>query len=224
MTKTNAETDALCRLMEAAAALRDAVTEGLPHLTNVLTPDEADALKDIVNKLTGPKAPAPTGWRTYQCHKRVKAAQIESIHRDPEGRGIAYHLVGGQIETVAPAFEARYQAVPGDYLVEYLGDGYRSVSPRKAFEDGYRELPGEDELAGAVNMVLEHYLPDAAIQVIFEGAAVVGVHVTIPGHVGAQVERTEPLTDEVACLMFATKAGMAIAERIIGAKAVGSAG
>ncbi len=26
---------------------------------------------------------------------------------------------------------------PGDYLVEYEGDGYRAFSPGKAFEDGY---------------------------------------------------------------------------------------
>ena len=70
--------------------------------------------------------------REYVCHKRVKAAKIVAISLpDP----ITIYVEGGEDFQFAPAerfLAARY----GDYLVQYE-DGYMSVSPPKAFEDGY---------------------------------------------------------------------------------------
>lgn len=73
--------------------------------------------------------------KAYQCHKRVKAAQINDCHPQADG---SYKLgldTGEEVLQESP----RYRPVIGDYLVEYE-DGYRSVSPRKAFEDGYSPI------------------------------------------------------------------------------------
>lgn len=77
--------------------------------------------------------------KEYVCHKRVKAAVIVDtlmdcwslVLRGADGE----EFVSGE----QPSLFARYTPVPGDYLVEYAG-GYRSISPKAAFESGYTEV------------------------------------------------------------------------------------
>lgn len=78
--------------------------------------------------------------RTFVCHKRVKAAQIleTTLPNDFVG-GMNVSLNDGQVVTLLNAMIARYIPAAGDYLIEYE-DGYRSISPKEAFEAGYSEL------------------------------------------------------------------------------------
>lgn len=74
----------------------------------------------------------------YQSHKKVWALKI--------GEGITVHRDGSATFNIADAGFApvtveagvisRYVPMPGDYYVVY-DDGYKSISPAKAFEDGY---------------------------------------------------------------------------------------
>jgi len=86
--------------------------------------------------------------KVYQSHKKVKATQIiEAEHywaeRSPNGRrGITITRDDGMVEELRDAMIARYIPVVGDYLVEYE-DGYRSISPKKAFEEGYSLAEGQ---------------------------------------------------------------------------------
>ena len=83
-------------------------------------------------------------WRS---HKIVRAAQIRAVYPDapanpPTIDSWTIYLDGGPPPAGFPAFQveaktfARYVPQPGDYFVVY-DDGYESVSPRKAFEEGY---------------------------------------------------------------------------------------
>lgn len=77
----------------------------------------------------------------YVCHKRVHALQIAAVAMD-DVRNIAslsFIERGYPAIEVSPALFARYMPVPGDYLVVYE-DGYKSISPKKAFEEGYSPL------------------------------------------------------------------------------------
>lgn len=68
----------------------------------------------------------------YVSHKKVWALQISRVidgklrFLDPGYRDI----------DVEPGLFARYTPVRGDYYIVYP-DGYKSISPQKAFEDGY---------------------------------------------------------------------------------------
>jgi hypothetical protein len=74
----------------------------------------------------------------YQSHKKVHALKI--------GEGIVVNQDGSAVLPIAdPGFGpltvekgviSRYVPMPGDYLVVYE-DGYKSISPAKAFEEGY---------------------------------------------------------------------------------------
>ncbi len=83
---------------------------------------------------------AAPGWPRYHCHKRVSAAKIVRVH--PRAAGGALLEVEGDIEPQLCEADMvrRYMPVEGDYLVVYDGDGYRSISPRGAFEDGYTRI------------------------------------------------------------------------------------
>jgi len=70
----------------------------------------------------------------YQCHKTVNAEQITSIETVEESGLQIATLASG--ETASLPENPRYDPVEGDYLVSYT-DGYQSISPRKAFEEGY---------------------------------------------------------------------------------------
>jgi hypothetical protein len=74
--------------------------------------------------------------KTYQCHKRVKAAQIQEVLPVDESKHVTLILDDGEKFHADGPMYMRYFPVVGDYLVEYE-DGYRSISPQKAFEDGY---------------------------------------------------------------------------------------
>lgn len=73
----------------------------------------------------------------YQSHKKVWALKILSV----DGAKLIF-----EDKRFAPAIAdfkmfARYTPVPGDYYVQY-DDGYRSISPAKAFEEGYTKISG----------------------------------------------------------------------------------
>lgn len=88
--------------------------------------------------------------QTYQSYKRVKAAKIveivsSEIERTPNGKREMHVRLEGceNVRVLRGDILARYLPVVGDYLVEYE-DGYRSISPKKAFEEGYM-LVGEKD-------------------------------------------------------------------------------
>ena len=79
--------------------------------------------------------------RRYKCHKIVRAAKIETLHK---GRETGDWSIG--LERLGPVvltedFIQKHHPAVGGYLVEYE-DGYRSYSPAKAFEEGYTLLNG----------------------------------------------------------------------------------
>lgn len=84
--------------------------------------------------------------KEYVSHKRVKAAQITGIIGTAfPNRGFVVHSLhlDDRVEpmrfadnSVEQLMFARYVPRIGDYLVEYE-DGYRSISPKAAFEGGY---------------------------------------------------------------------------------------
>ena len=81
--------------------------------------------------------------REYHSHKKVKAAQIvEALSDRADGVCTGFLLDDKQVitaEEMAKLHRPDYTPSTGDYLVEYE-DGYRSVSPQKAFEDGYTPI------------------------------------------------------------------------------------
>lgn len=82
----------------------------------------------------------------YRCHKRVQAVKIKEVSlHDPTGSNPPVKFAGGFIfhDLPAPgpipfdaAFWEKHKPKAGDYLVIYE-DGYQSISPAKAFEEGY---------------------------------------------------------------------------------------
>ena len=69
----------------------------------------------------------------YRSHKIIYALEIAKV----EGN-ILYFVEEGFAPIVAPEeMFLRYTPVPGDRYVVYEGDGYKSFSPKKAFEEGY---------------------------------------------------------------------------------------
>jgi hypothetical protein len=90
---------------------------------------------------------------TWKCHKVVRAAPIRSVYPADHQDGIhVVYLDGGPPPDGYPSFcvpsamFTRYMSKPGDYFVVY-DDGYESVSPKKAFEEGYmRIVPQQAEL------------------------------------------------------------------------------
>jgi hypothetical protein len=78
----------------------------------------------------------------YQCHKKVWALKIGEgaieVHPD---QSVTVPIADGGYAPVHLAAEVvkRYMPRPGDYYVVY-DDGYKSISPAKAFEDGYARI------------------------------------------------------------------------------------
>ena len=89
----------------------------------------------------------------FQCHKVVMVAVIKQVSNlKHNGISIVIGLPGTDLEMPYNASEemiARYTPVIGDYVVLYEND-YVSISPKKVFEDGYRQIEftnlGDDEL------------------------------------------------------------------------------
>jgi hypothetical protein len=86
----------------------------------------------------------------YLCHKRVKAARITDVQTGPVApqfgsHGVTRLVYGDASIDGEEATKMCLRGTPnvGDYLVEYE-DGYRSVSPKKAFEEGYSLLERQE--------------------------------------------------------------------------------
>ncbi len=81
----------------------------------------------------------------YRCHKEVRAVRISDrhtiIHADNSVSLAIDERDGGGMVRVEHAVVQRHFPQPGDYLVVYEPDGYRSISPRQAFEEGYTRIP-----------------------------------------------------------------------------------
>jgi hypothetical protein len=77
-------------------------------------------------------------WPKYESHKIVQAAPIIGIL---EGNGDILVQVGDHgVESFQPTEPAMAKrAEIGGYAVIYE-DGYKSVSPKRAFEEGYKAL------------------------------------------------------------------------------------
>lgn len=87
----------------------------------------------------------------YRSHKIVHALQIDAIEpimnepTDPkaEQSPVKYQVhprdEGYAAFTVDAEVFSRYKPMSGDYYVVYE-DGYKSVSPKKAFEEGYSRI------------------------------------------------------------------------------------
>lgn len=78
----------------------------------------------------------------YQSHKKVRALKIGEGAVEVHSDGSAtFPVADGGFAPVHLTKEifGRYYPQPGDYLVVYE-DGYRSISPAKAFEDGYTRV------------------------------------------------------------------------------------
>lgn len=74
--------------------------------------------------------------KLYKSHKVVAACAIARVLIDMETGKRSYELTDG--DTVEHPQTTTYAAEVGDYVVRYA-DGYESLSPKAAFEDGYAE-------------------------------------------------------------------------------------
>lgn len=84
----------------------------------------------------------------YRCHKEVWALKIKSIAFDSDRAKLGSFAESDGSAMITPEdasyapfkvdreFCQRHDPQPGDYYVVY-SDGYKSISPAKAFEDGY---------------------------------------------------------------------------------------
>lgn len=77
-------------------------------------------------------------WNEYRSHKIVKAAQITGVCPKADGETTPVLLVDGE-EFSPNIAQMAEKASVGDYAVIYE-DGYRSVSPKAAFEGGYTAI------------------------------------------------------------------------------------
>ncbi|SDD96027.1 hypothetical protein SAMN05216337_1017162 [Bradyrhizobium brasilense] len=91
---------------------------------------------------------AMTEMPRYKSHKTVWALEIESV-RPVDGHDacvLSFKDQGYAPRQVQGSIVARYMPTPGDFFVQYA-DGYESISPRKAFLEGYKpeESPKQHE-------------------------------------------------------------------------------
>lgn len=78
-----------------------------------------------------------TLWPEYESHKVVRAAKIVRIEPGPP-RVVFVDRGDGVEQRFHPTVPAMVEkAEVGGYAVLYPGDGYTSISPAKAFEEGY---------------------------------------------------------------------------------------
>lgn len=81
----------------------------------------------------------------YRSHKEVQALKIHSVEVMPDGSALLEIADEGSSGSgfapvaVDKSMIARYMPHHGDYLVIYA-DGYRAISPAKAFEEGYTPI------------------------------------------------------------------------------------
>ena len=79
-------------------------------------------------------------WPEYESYKIVRAAKIVNQERDVSGEVVSVEVAlpdGSKewFQATVPAMTAKAQI--GDWAMLYP-DGFRSISPARAFEDGYR--------------------------------------------------------------------------------------
>lgn len=77
----------------------------------------------------------------YKCHKTVQADKIVNIEYSRIADTYDLTLECGQVITVDKKFVARALPSKGDYYIVYE-DGYKSWSPKEAFEGGYTRIDG----------------------------------------------------------------------------------
>jgi len=89
-----------------------------------------------------PSGPAKDMRPHYECHKKVYAHKIAGVKVEPDGSRLITPAEPGfsQIR-VLRKFAIDHDVKPGSYLV-YYEDGYVSISPAKAFENGYTLIEG----------------------------------------------------------------------------------
>lgn len=75
----------------------------------------------------------------WQCHKVVRAAKITSVKPMGASGLFTLELEGGLEVHVTYVYYQKHQPTAGNYYVRYE-DGYESLSPPKAFEDGYKRV------------------------------------------------------------------------------------
>lgn len=75
----------------------------------------------------------------YKCHKEVWALKIEGLSEAAQDGSVVMAVFdrGYMPIVLSGDFMAKHKPVVGGYYVVYPGDGYKSFSPAKAFEDGY---------------------------------------------------------------------------------------
>lgn len=75
--------------------------------------------------------------KKYVSHKEVHAVQITGIAPiDSADDSTKLYLANSDTYKANHPMLSRYEPKIGDYLVAYK-DGYMSISPRAAFEEGY---------------------------------------------------------------------------------------
>lgn len=75
---------------------------------------------------------------SWKCHKVVKADKLIEVDVDTEGQGVRMRTAEATIEMPQEWFD-RFRPEVGSYFVLYA-DGYASMSPARAFEDGYTPI------------------------------------------------------------------------------------
>ena len=97
--------------------------------------------------------PAEVEMPLYKCHKQVRALYIKSVQPRYEQNNRTKPCTAVHIAFEEPGFEAiletgaffeKHSPRAGDVYVVYPG-GYKSVSPAKAFEEGYTLVEGDGE-------------------------------------------------------------------------------
>jgi hypothetical protein len=77
-------------------------------------------------------------WPEYVSHKVVRAARVIDVIGGPGGHSVLVDPGnGGLVEVFTPTHAGMLDNVRvGDWAMLYP-DGYRSISPAKAFDEGY---------------------------------------------------------------------------------------
>jgi len=93
-----------------------------------------------------PAKPAKRELPRYRCHKEVWALKIAKIELIPPGMTETHSkvLISPEDEDYAPfevswTYYNKHKPEVGTYWVKYA-DGYESVSPSDAFEEGYTRI------------------------------------------------------------------------------------
>jgi hypothetical protein len=89
--------------------------------------------------------PSYSDLPVYQCHKKVRALQIKEAFREPDAEVVTLHFLDRSYGTMQVMSDvvSRYWPHEGDYFVLYE-DGYQSISPKAAFENGYKLIAGDN--------------------------------------------------------------------------------